>query len=401
MTAEEIIRHNRWHCIVFDTLRAAFLGNAVVATWYLAVGLTQAQIFLLQTILCVVSIASDMPFGYLADRIGIRKVMIIGSVIMVAQSMYFTICRSFWQFAIALVGTGLYLAALQNTANALMTRSLKQLEDRGEAEAQYEHYLIKSGRYSNLAYACGSLVGGAIATVGGLAMPYYLQPVVWLLALVVTCRLIEPPVRERTQHADFEMLIKALRMMLVDSKSIRYMIVMYSVFRLHAMLCFWLLQPRMAQGGVPQEVYGLVYFVWGLLVAGSSGMLPNVKAETSTWLWVRVIITCSLGAYLAAATTNVLGFLALMVGLTLISSLVERLFNEYMHRALPDDGVMRNTELSIASTIPTLVYAIAAPFFGGLVEATSLATSFMTVAVVCGLITSVSFVLFRRSVLRH
>ena len=143
--------------IAFRSLMASFLGTSFMTTYYLERGLSQAQVFILQTVLSAVSVATGALFGYMADRIGQRTVMIAGSLVMTAQSIGFVLCEEFWQFVIALIGTGLYLAMLSGTSNAMMTISVKLLNSDAEARMAYQRYLAQGRRYENMAYAASTL----------------------------------------------------------------------------------------------------------------------------------------------------------------------------------------------------------------------------------------------------
>lgn len=397
MTAEEIIRSNRRVCLTFNVLMSMFLGNSVMTTYYLAHGLSQTQIFILQSTLCVVSIGVDIPCGYIADRIGLRKIVIAGTLVQLVQGVCFMFCQTFWQFMIALVLTGLYIGILKNTTDGVMMLSLKMLKDEALEESQYESYLIKNTRYGNIAYALSTLTGGMLVWLGGTALPYYCQPLIYIVGLACACRIINPVISARPQHADKNLVVKVVRMMLVDRADIRYMIGLNSSLQLLMMLCFWVLQPRMQLAGIPTWAYSIVYAVWSGVVSLSANALQNANSRQVGQIWTLLVVAPPVGVAIAGLTSGILGFAALMVGLTVISVFHRRLFRSFLHRALPNDGVMRNTELAVTSTISTLIYAIIAPFFGMLVDETSVGVALVTVAIACFSFSGTSYFLFRRT----
>jgi MFS family permease len=401
VNAKETVRRNSRTCFVLNMLTSVFFGTSVMTSYYLDVGLSQTQVFILQTVLSVVSFTFDIQFGHLADRIGQRKVMIIGATLKVVQSIYFPFCETFAQFMLALVGTGLYVAALENTTNGVMTLSLKQLKKEAVGKRVYSRYLVKTTQFSNIAYACGILAGGLMVWLGGLAIPYYAQPVVSVVFLVFACRLVDPQVPGQAEHASRQLVVKVLRMMLVDRADIRWMIAVHTSFRLFMMLLFWILQPRMQMAGMPVWSYSLVYALWSLIVSMAAGMSRNARATTARWLWLAMVVLPSLGAALAGLTTGVFGFVALMIGLTVISVFERRLFDSFMYEALPDDGLTHNTELAVGSTIPTVVFALLAPFFGMVVDNVSLSAAFLGVAFGGLVLNSTCVALFLRAASRQ
>jgi MFS family permease len=397
MTAEEIIRRNRRTCLTFNVLMSMFLGNSVMTTYYLAHGLSQTQIFILQSTLCVVGIGVDIPCGYIADRIGLRKVMVAGTLVQIVQGICFMFCQTFWQFMAALVLTGLHMGILKNTTDGVMMLSLKMLKDDTLEEIQYESYLIRGTRYSNIGYAASTLAGGGLVWLGGIAIPYYCQPVIYVGTVVCAYRIVNPVVSARPQHADKNLVIKVVRMMLVDRPGIRYMIGLTSSLRLLMMLCFWVLQPRMQLAGIPTWAYSIVYALWSGIVSLSANAGRSADSRRVNQIWMLLVVVPPVGVAVAGFTSGMLGFAALMVGLTFISVFHQRLFRSFLQRALPDDGVMRNTELAVTSTIPLLVYAIIAPFFGMLVDNTSVGVALVTVAIACFSFSGTSYFLFRRT----
>ena len=397
MSAEEIqkiVARNRRVCLRFRFFQSIFLGGSLMTTYYLDLGLNQTQIFVLQTVLGVVNVTADIPFGYLADRVGIRRVLIIGSMLLVAQSTYFLLCTTFWQFMLALVGTGLYFAALNNTTNAAMALTYKMSPDYSQAD--YRRYLKEATRVGNLGYIVGMLGGGLLAAVGELAWPFHVQPLISVACLICAFGLVNPVLKPK--HAGRDLIVKAIRTMLIDRRDIRYMITMQSGFFLYTHLILWILQPRMQQAGIPVYAYSIVYVLWALAVMGLAGFAQDRSTAETHGLWILLIASLAGGGLAAGLITGLGGFIALMVGMSLISGFAWRLFDGFMDEVLPPEGLTRNTELAVGSTIPMLLFSVVAPFYGMLVDATSLGTALITVSVVCFALTAGSYTLFRKEV---
>lgn len=396
MTAKGLIRRNSRACLMFGMFLSMFFGTSYMTTYYLERGLSQAQIFILQTTLSLVVVLMDVPFGYLADKIGVRKVMIIGGSIMVVQSIGFSYCQYFWQFVLALVGTGLYVAAVSNTANSLMMQSLRQLKDEEEERRQYQLYQKAARRYSNIGYAFASLSAGLIVAVGGIQMPYILQPVVWLCVLVTALFTVDPP--SKPGHISSDLIAKVLRMMLVDRRDVRYLVMFYAGIRLTMLLCFWVIQPRMAIAGIPQWLYGITYAVWAILASALSGVGKDVRIHKEPIPRMLLLYGPVFGVMVGGLTTGVWGFVVFMLGLLAITIYGDQALNTYLFEELSGDTMTQNTELAVASSAASLVFAFLAPFFGMLVDGVSLGSAFVVVAVVSLLFNGVSLWLFMRAV---
>lgn len=395
--AEDVIARNRRVCLTFRFFQSIFLGGSLMTTYYLDLGLSQTQIFILQTVLGVVNVTADIPFGFLADRIGIRKVLIIGSTLLLVQSTYFAQCTTFWQFVLALIGTGLYMAALNNSTNAAMALTLRMRPAYNPAD--YRTYLKQASRMGNLGYILGMISGGLLASVGDLSWPYRVQPLISLTCLVCAFRLIDPVLKSK--HADRGTILKAVRTMLVDRRDIRYMIGVQSGFFLYINLILWILQPRLGQAGIPIYAYSAVYVSWAFVVLCLNGFAEKVSPDKAHPYWVLLIVSSTVGAAVAGLTTGLVGVIVLMVGLSIVSAFALRLFDSYLDEVLPKDGLLRNTELAVGSTVPMLVFSIISPFFGMLVDTTSVGMGLVTVSVLCSAFITMCYTLFRREVKRQ
>lgn len=367
-----------------------------MTTYYLDRGLDQAQIFMLQATLNLVIVVMEVPFGFLADKIGVRKVMIIGASIMLGESIFFNYCQHFWQFMLALVATGLYVSALSNIANSMMMVSLRQLSDAGDRQARYQKYLDASRRYGNVGYALAALTSCALVTIGGLQVPYQLQPFISVCALIAALRTVDPNVKPG--HISLGSIVKVMRMMLVERRDIRYLLMFYAGIRLTMLLCFWIIQPRMTIAGVPQWCFGIVYATWALSAATLSSLGRDVRIQEAVIPRTLLLFGPVIGVMIGGLTTGILGFAAFMLGLMSITIYADQALNTFMFEEMPGDTMTQSTELAVASSVASLLFTAVAPFFGALSDAVSLGAAFIVVAVVSLLFNGLSLLLFMRTV---
>lgn len=344
-----------------------------MATYYEAHHLTPDQIYMLQSILCAVSISSDMPFGRVADLIGVRKMMVFGACFMFLQAIYLARCEEYWEFQIALVLAGIHSGCIKNTTDATMTFTFRSIKNRKERAEAYDYYLAKKSRVGPAAYTIGILAGGSMVYVGGLNWPYYAQPVVYIGSIVVAWRLRQPD-----QVWVRESLKNIATMMLIDRRDIRAMITLLACVDTFSMLCFWSIQSRLEMAGIPTWAYALVYAAWGGVTWMGARFSHRVRERCGdTVIWMFIILSSSYGAVVAGLTSGVNGVVALLVGLSSVRCFSGFLAGSFLGHALPDAGESRNTELAVASTASTLVYVTLAPPFGDLTEAYGVRATFV------------------------
>ena len=164
-------------------------ANGVVGPYYIlyassVIGLTPmewAPIASLQS----VGIALKIPGGWLSDRFGKRKIMILSVLACAPCTILFTLSRSFFQVltvALLLVVTGIYYAPAYQALQADLTPRIM----RGRIAALWQ---LSSG----LSTALSMLVGGFLFQAVDPALPFYLFTAAELIAAFFLISLVREP----------------------------------------------------------------------------------------------------------------------------------------------------------------------------------------------------------------
>jgi MFS family permease len=381
---EKIARRNERVCVALEFVRQIFLGSSVMNTYYTdAHGLTQTQVFWLQTTLNVVFVFSDMPFGYLADKFGIRRIIFTGNLLQLAQGIGFIFCTTFWQFQLALIGTGLYISALSNSSSSLMTASLAYIEDDKERNARYEAYESAASHARSLGL-CAGTVGGAITVyIGGISLPYFVQPFVWIVCLVLGLWLLKPT-HQIQAHTTRRRLRDTVTLMLRDRPAVRYMILLYAAISCCTFISYWVFQPRLKVAGIDPKYFGAVYFcqyaiVTLLLMQNQRVRGEKKQRDEQIWLWSAIAIASL--ALCTGLTTGMLPILAYMLVSVYAISLLGVIARGFLHETLPQDYSSRTTELSVMTSIISLLYAAIGPLIGVLTDHLSVGAAYVAITI--------------------
>ncbi len=381
---EEIERRNTRVCVALDFVRQIFLGSSVMNTYYTdAHGLTQTQIFWLQTTLNVVFVLSDMPFGYLADKFGVRRVIFTGNLLQLAQGSGFMLCTTFWQFQLALIGTGLYVSAQSNSSSSLITASVAYIKDGEERAARYEAYESAASRARSWGICVGTLGGGMAVYLGGISVPFMVQPFIWLVCLCLGFGL-RKPTHQIQIHTTRRSLRDIVKLMLRDRPAVRYAILLYASVSCCTFVAFWIFQPRLKVAGVEPKYFGVIYFCQYAIVASLTLLNRKVRGEKKQhderiWLWSIIAITSL--ALCAGVTTSLLPVLVYMLVSVYAINLLGVIIRSYLHEVLPHDPSSRTTELSVMTSIISLLYAVIGPLVGALIDHVSVGAAYIAIAV--------------------
>lgn len=102
--------------------------NAIVVLFYLARGVTYEQVFLLTIVFSVGTLLFEIPSGYLADKIGRKKVLIIGAFAVVGVQVVSFFAFGFWELAVVQIFVAIADSMFSGTEEALVYDSLKEIK---------------------------------------------------------------------------------------------------------------------------------------------------------------------------------------------------------------------------------------------------------------------------------
>ena len=383
MSNEKIEQRNRRLCYAMEFVRAIFLGSAIMNTYYTDnYHLSQTQVFLLQDCLNSSMMLSDIPLGHLADRFGVRRMIVIGSVVQLVQSIIFRFCTNFWEFAGAVIITGMYLSALSNSGSSLMTLSLNYIEDEQERSKRYNAFEAAVVRWRMLGVVASMVSGWAIIRYQGISMPFTLQPIVWIVALGIAA-FLKKPAYELPTHVPKGKMRATVRLMLRDKPAVRYAIITYAAVWGTGFCFAWLTQPRLRVAGLSNSTFPLVYCMQYLCATGAITLITGLRGRKNVHdnqLWYGTLAGVTGTGVLVGLTTNAasafLGMTASVVCVTTQGALIR----SYLYEALPHDYSSRTAELSVMTTAITTFSLVLGPFAGLLTDNLSVSKAYIVVS---------------------
>ena len=137
--------------------------------------------------LCV--FALEVPTGWVADRLGHRRSLIIGSFIQVCGMVALWLAASTPALVIASVLVGLGDAFRSGADEALLYRSCVALG----READFQVIEARTRSVSLIALVVLLVGGGGIVTVAGYTIAWITEVVLSAIGLVLACVMVEPP----------------------------------------------------------------------------------------------------------------------------------------------------------------------------------------------------------------
>jgi predicted MFS family arabinose efflux permease len=361
--------------------------------WQRQLGMSLADIMLLQAIFAFVATVMELPTGYVADRIGYRRALAIGAALWVVGWALYLIAHGFGGAVAAEIALGAGMAFVSGSDSALLWVSLPDNE-RATAYRRYEGRMQAAAQASE---ALSSAPGGYLYALGP-RLPFWLQlPAAGLSLVAVLAMPPDPPKAASAggRVAHFRRVLALTRLTLWEHRRLRTAVGLVVVLSLSSFMLVWLIQPYMAERGVPEAWFGPIWAAGNLWVAVTA--LASHRVTTLLGMRTTLALCCVLiatGYGLLASTGAWYGFVFYFLLLTVRGLQLPLMRQTLQHDAPPED---RATVMSLAAMAFRLCFVVLGPLIGLLLVRVSLATALALIGTGLTLLTLLAFLAFDRA----
>jgi len=137
------------------------LFSAIEVAFFLQKDLTASQIYMIYSIFSILIFLLEVPTGYISDKIGYKKSIILGLICGMLGFMGFIFGKGFRVISIAYFFMALMNTLISGSDDALLYDTLKE----SGVEDKFEVTYSKIASYGYFASIIGSILGGIIAGV--------------------------------------------------------------------------------------------------------------------------------------------------------------------------------------------------------------------------------------------
>jgi MFS family permease len=338
-----------------NTLAASFIWG-VNTLFLLDAGLTNLEAFAANAFFTLGMVVFEVPTGVVADTVGRRASYLLGTLVLSAATVLYWLMwvwtAPFWLWAVASIMLGLGFTFFSGAVEAWLVDALRASGYKGELDPVFSKGMIVGG----IAMLAGSVLGGVIAQLSDLGVPFLVRAGILALMLVVaffTMRDIGfTPDRS-------EGPIKAVRTVFrgsvkhgLGNPPVRYLMLAAPFTAGVGIYVFYALQPYLLELWGDPKAYSIAGLA-AAIVAGSSivgGILaPRVRKlfkKRTTVLIIAGIIGVLLLLGLGF-TTNFWVALAILIVWGVASSIDDPIRRAYLNELIPSK--QRATVLSFES----------------------------------------------------
>lgn len=366
-----------------------FLANAqfhlvIYTLFLLSKGFSTRQFFLIESAYYLVTLAMEIPTGVVSDKKSRKGSLIAASLIGIPIVPVVILSDSFIVVLVAMSVGGVSSAFVSGTDVAILYDTLKALHQ----EADFKRIMGRMKWYAALSMALAGMIGGLLAQLD-MAFAWWAYYVTGLLALVVKCTLVEPPLSGESDHKEsyLQHLGKSLKLSLTGDAG--YFVFYAAVTWLFFSLGFWLWQPYLKSIAVPVAYFGFIYAALNVVGGWASKQAYGVEDRVgirNALLFIPLMLASAF--VLESRMVFVLGFLFIFLQ-SIASGFFSPLLEDYINARIPSSR--RATVLSVKNMINSALFMIISPFVGHLVDRYSLTRALLLLGAA---VTATSFTFF-------
>ena len=361
------VRSNIWKLYVIKASKWMTLFMPIIWLFYEENGLTITDLFVIQAIYSVTIALIEIPSGYVADVLGRKKSMAIGTFFGLVGISTYALSFGFDGFLLAALCLGIGQSFISGTDTALMYDSLVEL-NRSDDFIKLEGRTVSMG---NFAEAIAFIVGGFLAGIS-LRTPFYYQVGIALVGFIVALLLIEPKVQRLKdgKSKPWKNMKMIIHYAMVENNILRAYIFYSSIFGAATLTMAWFAQPYFKMLGLEVIYFGLIGAGLNLAVAIPSFYAHVIEKKINTKTLITLLLLLITGCYFTVAYITTLWGLLVLLLFYITRGVATPVLRDYMNRQIPSE--MRATVMSIRSFIIRILFASTSPILGYVADLYSL-----------------------------
>src|SRR6185503_3581616 len=178
------------YLVLGNTLAASFIWG-INTIFLLDAGLSNFQAFAANAFFTLGQVVFEVPTGIIADTWGRRTSYLLGTITLSLSTMLYLlqwkIHGPFWAWALSSVLLGLGFTFFSGALEAWLVDALHATNFQGSMESVFAKGQIGGG----IAMLSGSLLGGVIAQLTNLGVPYILRSAILIINFIVAYLLMK------------------------------------------------------------------------------------------------------------------------------------------------------------------------------------------------------------------
>lgn len=386
---DKFMRRNIALLYCFSIVRNFALFIPIIVPFYQENGLSQTQIFVVQSLFALSIVFLEVPTGYFADCIGRKQSILVGAIFSTLGFVLYSVAYGFFPILLAEIVLGIGYSFISGADTALAYDSFAA----GGNQKDYLRFASRSNGLLGMSEATASIIGGFLALIS-LRMPLIVEAMGYSLTIPLAFLLTEPKrIKSATEHP-WRNILRITKYALHGHREIKWLILYGATMATLTHTMVWLTQPYYQLVGVPLVWFGILWASQLFLM----GLFSQSAERYERWLGRRgallsfPIIGCV--SYVTLGLVPSLAILPVILGFYFIRGVHMPILQHYVNSVVASD--IRATVLSVKSLVSKLLYALLGPLIGVMMDVYSLQTALLFSAVLYGALSFVVIVNMRR-----
>ncbi|WP_279074211.1 MFS transporter [Amedibacillus dolichus] len=342
------MKYNKYVFYVLAFLQGLVFYSAVAMLYRLERGLSASQIGIIEGIHTILMVVLEVPWGYLGDRIGYKKILLLCNLLFFISKLMFWQANSFFDFLAERLLLSVVISGISGCDIALLDNSIKP-QERARVFGFYR-----------MVDAFGCICSGLAFTLffkENYEMAAFATVIAYLLAFLITFLLkdCESKREKLSMYGVYKAFMKQKHILLLLIASALFMETMHTITVFYAQLQY-------ERVHITMQYFGILYIIlqFFAMMSGWSGKF--VKGFGKKKLTLLLFFIATIGCLLLLVTTSAVVSVLSLALLVLCNSLYLPLFDVYENESI---GItMRASMLSFYAVIMNGISAILPTCFG-------------------------------------
>jgi MFS family permease len=315
------------------------------------------DIFTLKAVYSVAIVALEIPSGYLADILGRKKTLIIGTTLGFLGFIIYDFSFGFWSFLAAELTLGFGQSLVSGADSAMLYDSLKAFGKK-DKYLKYEGRMVSIG---NFAEAIAGILGGVLAEIS-LRTPFYGQTAVAFIGVPAAILLIEPVRHQKISRMRFMDIVGIVKYSLFHSGHLKWTIFYSAIIGTTTLTMAWFVQPYFKMVELQLTMFGVFWALLNLSVGITSYYAHKIEYIFGQYRSILIITATIPALYIVLGNINAIWGISVLFIFYLVRGFATPILKDYINRLTESN--IRATVLSVRNFVIRILFAGIGPFLG-------------------------------------
>ncbi len=369
----------------FAPFKALSISAAYLTPFFLEKGLSLSQIFLLQSIFSLAVLLWEIPSGYIADRLGRAFSIKLSAPIAAVAMIAYGFSGQFWQFVICELVLAMAYGLISGIDTALLIDSLK-------AQGRETDFVKLSQRMNAMGFA-STAVGVPLAILlvhyVSISSTLVADGLLTLVGMIFALKLVEAPHSNGSTEAVRLSAWHAVRQLGGNAEA-RWLVALGAVLGTSTYIAYWLSAPYYSGMGIPVVLFSVILAIrslWKAWLSHKFHQTRHIERNMLVYAALAGLVYMSMG-------TGWIWLVWLVLGHDVIQALqgppITARLNAYIEHEY------RATINSVINLVQRLVFMLAGPLVGLVVDRSGLKIGLVSTGLVCSTLAFVALARLHR-----